>query len=161
MLLPVPVLIVIPGLILYFFDFRCSSWSDWQLYPAILLSASGLLLAVWTVTLFSTVGKGTPAPWDPPQKLVVSGPYRYVRNPMLSGVFLVLLAETLYFQSYGIALWFAVFLIANMLYFPLFEEPGLRRRFGAEYEEYCRSVPRFIPRPSGKTNSDFSERDNS
>lgn len=153
MLLPVNVLIVIPAVILYFYGFECSAWSDWQTYPAILLLICGLILAIWTVILFRKIGKGTPAPWDPPKKLVIAGPYRYVRNPMLSGVFMILLAEAFYFQSFAITLWFLIFIAANLIYFPLSEEPGLRKRFGQEYEEYCRNVPRFIPRLFSKKDS--------
>jgi protein-S-isoprenylcysteine O-methyltransferase Ste14 len=110
------------------------------------LMAAGVALAVWTWRLFATVGRGTLAPWDPTSKLVVRGPYRYVRNPMITGVAVILAGEALFFRSWGIAIELAVFVVVNAIYFPLVEEPGLRRRFGADYEEYCARVPRWLPR---------------
>jgi protein-S-isoprenylcysteine O-methyltransferase Ste14 len=111
-----------------------------------LLIAAGVALVAWTVRLFMTVGRGTLAPWDPTSELVVLGPYRLVRNPMITGVATILAGQALFFRSWGIALEFAVFLVVNAIYFPLVEEPGLRRRFGAEYEEYRARVPRWLPR---------------
>jgi len=111
-----------------------------------LLFAAGLALVVWTVTLFVEVGRGTLAPWDPTSALVARGPYRYVRNPMITGVGMILGGQALFFRSWWIAIELAVFAVANAIYFPLVEEPGLRRRFGAEYEEYCSRVPRWLPR---------------
>lgn len=144
--LPFQVLVVIPGIILFFTPFKASTWYDWQTYVAILLTSIGLPFAIWTMRLFATIGKGTPAPWNPTTKLIIAGPYCYVRNPMLSSVFILLIAEALYFNSWGIAAWFAVFVTANLFYFPLSEEPGLRKRFGEDYDEYFRNVPRYIPR---------------
>jgi protein-S-isoprenylcysteine O-methyltransferase Ste14 len=111
-----------------------------------LLIAIGLALVAWTVRLFVGVGQGTLAPWDPTSTLVVRGPYRYVRNPMITGVATILAGEALLFRSWGIVVELAIFVVVNALYFPLVEEPGLRRRFGAEYEEYRARVPRWLPR---------------
>ena len=108
--------------------------------------AVGLALIVQTVALFATVGKGTLAPWDPTERLVVRGPYRRVRNPMISGVLCVLLGEALLFGSPAVLAWFAIVFAVNAIYFPLVEEPGLRRRFGADYETYRAAVPRWLPR---------------
>lgn len=110
------------------------------------LGAAGLVFAVWTASLFVRVGEGTPAPWDPPRKLVVRGPYRHVRNPMISSVLAMLAAEALMFQSWPLAAWLAVFFGANAIYFPLSEEPGLARRFGEDYARYKANVPRWLPR---------------
>lgn len=119
-------------------------------WPAALLGAAllalGLALIVQTVALFATVGKGTLAPWDPTARLVVRGPYRRVRNPMISGVLCVLLGEALLFGSAAVLAWFAIVFAINAVYFPLVEEPGLRRRFGADYEAYRAAVPRWLPR---------------
>jgi len=68
-----------------------------ELWAGIFVGAAGLILMLWKVSLFSKVGRGTPAPWNPPKRLVVQGPYRHVRNPMITGV---LLAEALIFQSW-------------------------------------------------------------
>ena len=91
-------------------------------------------------------GKGTLAPWDPPRRLVVRGPYAYVRNPMISGVVFVLFGEALLLLSRPHLEWALLFLLINAVYIPLLEEPLLRERFGDEYREYSRHVPRLMPR---------------
>jgi protein-S-isoprenylcysteine O-methyltransferase Ste14 len=113
---------------------------------ALVLLGFGLALVSRTVTLFATVGEGTPAPWDPPRKLVVRGPYRYMRNPMATGGALILLSEAIFLGSIPLAGWILVVLVANATYIRLFEEPALARRFGDEYLVYKRNVPRWIPR---------------
>jgi protein-S-isoprenylcysteine O-methyltransferase Ste14 len=110
------------------------------------LLAVGLMLFVASLRRFATDGNGTLAPWDPPRGLVVRGPYRYVRNPMISGVIFVLFGEALLLGSRPHLMWALVFLAVNVVYIPLLEEPMLARRFGPSYEEYCRHVPRLIPR---------------
>jgi protein-S-isoprenylcysteine O-methyltransferase Ste14 len=110
------------------------------------LIAIGLVLIVRTIALFADVGRGTLAPWDPTKRLVVRGPYRYVRNPMISGVLFVLLGEAVLFGSLPLLVWFGAVLAVNAVYLPLVEERGLRRRFGREYETYQANVPRWIPR---------------
>jgi protein-S-isoprenylcysteine O-methyltransferase Ste14 len=106
----------------------------------------GLLLFLSSLRCFAVEGKGTLAPWDPPQRLVVHGPYRYVRNPMISGVVFILAGEALLLRSRPHALWALVFLGINLVYIPLLEEPFLRLRFHEAYREYCRHVPRVFPR---------------
>ena len=106
----------------------------------------GLLLFVASLRRFATEGRGTLAPWDPPRRLVVRGPYRYVRNPMISGVVLVLFGEALVLLSKPHLQWAVIFLGINAVYIPLFEEPLLGQRFGESYREYCRNVPRLLPR---------------
>jgi protein-S-isoprenylcysteine O-methyltransferase Ste14 len=106
----------------------------------------GGLLFVTSLQRFATDGRGTLAPWDPPRKLVVRGPYRFVRNPMISGVVLVLLGEALVLLSRPHLMWALLFLGINAVYIPLMEEPLLANRFGSDYEEYCRHVPRLMPR---------------
>ncbi|MHA1151673.1 MAG: methyltransferase family protein [Alphaproteobacteria bacterium] len=113
---------------------------------AAVLGAAGLTFGVWTASLFTRFGEGTPAPWDPPKKLVVLGPYRHVRNPMITSVLAMLAAEALLFQSWPLAAWLAVFFTANAIYFPLSEEPGLAHRFGNDYDRYKAKVPRWLPR---------------
>ena len=130
-LLPAVVTIVVPALIV--------SWTGdarfwWGSAFGLALLAVGLVLVVWTNRLFSTVGDGTLAPWDPSRKLVVLGPYRHGRNPMISGVAFVLAGEAVLLGSPPLALWFAAVVVVNAVYLPLVEEPGLRRRFGEEYE---------------------------
>jgi protein-S-isoprenylcysteine O-methyltransferase Ste14 len=112
---------------------------------AILLLA-GLALFISTLFLFATEGRGTLAPWDPPKHLVVRGPYRFVRNPMISGVLLIIAAESLVFRSLRLADWAFAFAVINLIYIPLLEEPLLKMRFGEEYQQYKRNVPRLLPR---------------
>jgi protein-S-isoprenylcysteine O-methyltransferase Ste14 len=106
----------------------------------------GLALVTGTIRHFATCGYGTLAPWDPPKQLVVSGIYRRVRNPMISGVVLLLGGESLFFNSLVLAEWTAAVFALNAIYIPWVEEPGLARRFGAAYEDYRAHVPRWIPR---------------
>ena len=108
--------------------------------------AIGLALFGASLYRFIVEGRGTLAPWDPPRRLVVRGPYRYVRNPMISGVLLVLLGEALVLRSEPHLLWAITFLVINAIYIPLLEEPLLAQRFGSDYREYCRHVPRLLPR---------------
>jgi len=112
----------------------------------LVLLALGLFLAASSVRRFATEGKGTLAPWDPPPRFVVHGPYQYVRNPMISGVIMVLFGEACALRSTHHACWAAFFVALNMLFIPLVEEPQLERRFGEPYRKYCRHVRRFIPR---------------
>jgi protein-S-isoprenylcysteine O-methyltransferase Ste14 len=106
----------------------------------------GLALFSASLRRFDADGDGTLAPWDPPRHLVITGPYAYVRNPMISGVLLVLIGEGLALRSIPHLAWAALFAAINAVYMPLLEEPGLRSRFGADYDAYARHVPRLIPR---------------
>jgi protein-S-isoprenylcysteine O-methyltransferase Ste14 len=108
--------------------------------------AAGLLLFGASLRNFAVRGRGTLAPWDPPRTLVVDGPYRYVRNPMIAGVLFVVFGEALVLLSWPHARWALFFLCLNAVYIPLFEEPLLERRFGEPYRDYRRHVGRFIPR---------------
>lgn len=110
------------------------------------LFAVGLLLFLASLRRFATEGRGTLAPWDPPRALVLHGPYRFVRNPMISGVIFILFAEAFALLSLPHGIWAAAFLMLNLLYIPLMEEPRLERRFGDSYREYRHQVPRFLPR---------------
>ena len=112
-----------------------------------LLIAAGIALyfacAFWG---FALRGKGTPLPIDPPKKLVVEGPYGLVRNPMYWSVTSVMLGEAAVFHSVALAELAVAFFAGVNVFVLLYEEPALRRKFGAEYEEYCRRVPRWLPR---------------
>jgi protein-S-isoprenylcysteine O-methyltransferase Ste14 len=108
--------------------------------------SAGLALVAVTIRHFAIVGKGTLAPWDPPKRLVVAGIYRYVRNPMISGVLTILVGEALVFRSLGLVQWVVAFFVINAIYIPLFEERQLEGRFGDDYREYKHNVPRWIPR---------------
>lgn len=106
----------------------------------------GAILFGWTLYLFFIRGKGTLAPWDPPKHLVVTGPYRHVRNPMISGVLSLLIGQALVLPSLNIAAWAAIFFVVNTFYFRFSEEPGLEKRFGEEYRIYKQHVRRWVPR---------------
>src|SRR5215471_21038204 len=123
------------------------SSSEWlPRFVGVGLLAGGLVLFGWCVRLFAQIGQGTLAPWDPTRKLVAVGPYRYVRNPMITSVATMLLGETLIWGSWLMGGWFLVFVLVNHVYFVLSEEPGLERRFGQSYLTYKTSVPRWLPR---------------
>jgi protein-S-isoprenylcysteine O-methyltransferase Ste14 len=150
-LLPVMVLIVIPGALVLLTDTH-AGWGLDGAPAALPVALGGLLLAAgigllaWTVGLFSAFGRGTLAPWNPTQRLVVRGAYRHLRNPMISGVLLALLGEAALLGSSPILAWAVIFSLANAIYIPRVEERGLERRFGEEYREYRRNVPAWIPR---------------
>jgi protein-S-isoprenylcysteine O-methyltransferase Ste14 len=152
-LLPGVVTLVIPGIILR--RTGMDSFGLWHSVPAsrvilpvigITCLCLGLVLMTATIRLFVTVGKGTLAPWEPPQRLVVRGVYRHVRNPMISGVLFVLLGESVLTASAPLFQWFLIFVVINAIYIPLLEEPMLVNRFGDDYVTYKRNVPRWIPR---------------
>jgi protein-S-isoprenylcysteine O-methyltransferase Ste14 len=113
---------------------------------AIILFIGGLLLFLSTNYLFVTIAKGTLAPWSPKQNLVVQGPYRYCRNPMITGVLFILFAEALYFHSTNILIWGCFFFLMNTVYFIKVEEPHLLKTFGEQYKIYKANVPRWLPR---------------
>jgi protein-S-isoprenylcysteine O-methyltransferase Ste14 len=110
-----------------------------------LLVLLGAAVIAHSIRLFVRLGRGTLAPWDPTRELVSAGAYRYSRNPMKGGLFLVLAGEALVAQSPALAVWFACFAIVNVAYIRLHEEPGLEARFGARYRDYCARVPRWWP----------------
>jgi protein-S-isoprenylcysteine O-methyltransferase Ste14 len=110
-----------------------------------LLAAGGALYA-WCAWNFAVVGRGTPAPIDAPKKLVTHGPYRFVRNPMYLAVLAVILGWAVLFEStamlgYALGVGFCCH-----LFVVLYEEPHLRRAFGAEYENYSLRVGRWLPK---------------
>jgi len=151
-LLPFVVAVIVPAWFLSAFTAEDVRWTEAALLSGILraigvaLLMMGLGLFSWCVTLFARVGRGTLAPWDPTRSLVAVGPYRYVRNPMISGVAAILWGEALLWGSIALGLWACGFVAINHAYFILFEEPALERRFGEPYRIYKSSVPRWIPR---------------
>jgi protein-S-isoprenylcysteine O-methyltransferase Ste14 len=154
LLLPVVVTVVVPTLLVWATGSVRFGWGlDGALaaIPVMLglgLIACGLALVVWTVGLFVREGEGTLAPWDPTSRLVVRGPYRHVRHPMIGGVATILLGETVLLGSTALLGWLVAVAAVNAVYLPLVEERGLVRRFGSDYEDYCANVPRFVPRLS-------------
>ncbi len=110
--------------------------------------AVGFALFATSLYYFWSRGRGTLAPWDPPRRFVVVGPYRFVRNPMIAGVLFVLLGEACLFRAMPFAAWTAAFAGLNAVYIPLLEEPMLAARFGEPYRQYTKHVRRFLPRLS-------------
>lgn len=106
----------------------------------------GAMLIVSSIRLFMRRGRGTLAPWDPPRILVTEGVYGYCRNPMKAGLIATQLGEALLFGSVPLLLWLICFASVNVAYVRWSEEPALRARFGFGYAEYCRTVPRWLPR---------------
>jgi protein-S-isoprenylcysteine O-methyltransferase Ste14 len=142
LLLPITVCVIVPRLIEP--EFRGSG--GWSLGIGLMSLAIGLVVLTQTIATFIRVGEGTLAPWSPPRKLITSGIYAYVRNPMILGVILILIGEGLALSSWRILTWAAIVFVLNEVYFPISEEPGLERRFGEEYREYRSNVPRWLPR---------------
>ena len=113
--------------------------------PGLLLMAVGGVLGLTCIVLFVSRGRGTPAPFDAPREFVAIGPYRYVRNPMYVGGLLLLAGLGLYFRSPSVLILSVVIFLLVHLLVVLYEEPTLRAKFGAPYENYCERVRRWIP----------------
>lgn len=114
-------------------------------FAGMFICAVGAAIALWCILAFAFVGRGTPAPFDPPKKLVMRGPYRFVRNPMYLGAGLALAGAAFFYESIPFWLYTAGFLLVMHLFVILYEEPALRQSFGEEYETYRRHVRRWLP----------------
>jgi|SRR6185295_16165205 len=112
----------------------------------IVVSLIGAAIAVWCILSFVVLGRGTPAPFDPPRRLVVRGPYKYVRNPMYLGAGLALAGAAFFYQSHALFAYAVLFLLAMHAFVIWYEEPTLGRTFGEDYEAYRRQVHRWWPR---------------
>jgi protein-S-isoprenylcysteine O-methyltransferase Ste14 len=141
------------GFLLVFLPARVLSWSGItrpvSLGPAqiagVVVGASGAVLALWCIVTFIVIGRGTPAPFDPPRRLVVVGPYRWVRNPMYIGAALALSGAALFYGSWALLGYCAAFLFVMYLFVVVYEEPALRATFGDAYVHYCERVGRWWP----------------
>jgi protein-S-isoprenylcysteine O-methyltransferase Ste14 len=142
------------GFFLVFLPARVLAWSGVTPPPAIgvwqvlgmIVAGVGAAIAVSCILTFAFVGKGTPAPFDPPRQLVVRGPYRFVRNPMYVGAALALAGAALFYKSMPLLGYTVLFLVITYTFVLLHEEPTLRRTFGNDYEAYCGKVGRWWPR---------------
>lgn len=123
--------------------------------PAIILMSIGALIMLRCIFDFAWRGLGTPAPFDPPRRLVVSGLYRWVRNPMYVGMGVLLAGEAMLLPAitWSMLTMVSIMWIVTTLFIVAYEEPTLRRLFGAEYEAYCLNVRRWIPRLTPFDNS--------
>ena len=115
-------------------------------YLAFPLWLLGGVILLWSFWNFLREGRGTPSPTDPPKELVAVGFYRYVRNPMYVGIFLILLGHFLWFKFIWLIVYLLVVFVIVHSFVTLYEEPTLKRKFGAGYEEYLKNVPRWIPK---------------
>ncbi len=109
-------------------------------------TGAGAVIALWCIFTFVFPGKGTPAPFDPPRRLVVRGPYRFVRNPMYIGAGLALTGAALFYQSLPLLGYAGLFILVMHLFVIVHEEPTLRRTFGPNYEAYCGTIGRWWPK---------------
>jgi protein-S-isoprenylcysteine O-methyltransferase Ste14 len=111
-----------------------------------LMIVAGLPVLLDSFGRFALQGLGTPAPIAPPERLVVTGLYRYVRNPMYVAVALLIFGQGLFFGSPGLLEYGVVVSLGFFAFVVSYEEPALRRKFGEEYEQFCDVVPRWVPR---------------
>jgi protein-S-isoprenylcysteine O-methyltransferase Ste14 len=140
------------GFVLIYLPARVMSWSGIvrpaaigvQQVAGMVIGAAGAAVALWCIFSFASIGRGTPAPFDPPRRLVIRGPYRFVRNPMYMGAGLALASAALFYESLPLLGYAGLFFLATHLFVLGYEEPTLRRTFGQEYEAYCR-VKRWWP----------------
>ncbi len=146
------------GFVLVYLPARFLAWSG-IVAPArtgapqvagMIMVTIGTGIALWCVFTFVFIGKGTPAPFDPPRKLVIRGPYRFVRNPMYIGAGMTLAGAALYYQSLSIFIYACLFFLITHLFVVFYEEPTLRRTFGTEYDAYFQRVSRWLPTRSKK-----------
>ena len=144
-------LIVAPGMVAGYIPFALlrrgpQIETGFLAYLAFPLWIIGGVILLWSFWNFLIEGRGTPAPIDPPKELVAVGFYRYVRNPMYVGVLLILIGHFLRFGFWLLLAYTALAFIATHLFVTFYEEPTLKRKFGAAYEDYLKKVPRSIPK---------------
>lgn len=156
LLFPATVTLVVPALLVSGGDVRGPDFGSGLgivlAVAGVLLITGGVGMLIWTVVLFDRVGEGTLGLGNvmgEPVHLVVRGPYRHVRNPMITGVLCILLGEAAVTASASLLAWFAVFLAFQATAIRFWEEPHLAERYGDEYDTYRHNVPRWIPRISG------------
>jgi protein-S-isoprenylcysteine O-methyltransferase Ste14 len=148
------------GLVLIYVPAQILSWAG-ILRPEVIgfpqiagmvIGTLGGAIALWCVYTFATIGKGTPAPFDPPRRLVTRGPYQFVRNPMYIGAGLALIGAALFYESLSLLGYVGILFLIVHSFVIWYEEPTLRRTFGNDYEEYCRKVRRWLPSVQEKGN---------
>jgi protein-S-isoprenylcysteine O-methyltransferase Ste14 len=144
--LPVVFIVLVP----YFLVFSFKGWFAVDIgslrYIGLIPMVFGVFMYIRCVWSFASLGKGTPAPFDPPKKLVVQGPYASTRNPMYVGVLSLVIGEAILFSSSVLFFYVVLMFLCFHLFVVIYEEPALRERFGDSYRNYCKSIPRWIPR---------------
>jgi protein-S-isoprenylcysteine O-methyltransferase Ste14 len=143
LLVPGTVAVVVPWLIVWSSGAAMvpNSW------PAAALIGLGLGLYAWCLWNFVTVGRGTPGPWDPTERVVATGPYRWVRNPMYIAVLCVIVGEAWLFMSLALVAYAIVVAAVVHTFVVAYEEPTLTEQFGESYVAYREQVSRWIPHP--------------
>ncbi|HEX7070293.1 MAG TPA: isoprenylcysteine carboxylmethyltransferase family protein [Rhodothermales bacterium] len=129
-----------------FFGVREGSGAGAAGIVGLLLAATGTFILLSAIVEFARRGRGTLSPVDPPSRLVIVGPYRWVRNPMYAGVLFVLVGELMIASSIALLVYATGFFVVTNTFIARFEEPYLRRTFGEQYETYLANVRRWIPR---------------
>jgi protein-S-isoprenylcysteine O-methyltransferase Ste14 len=146
-------LLVAPGTVVGLVPWWISKWKVQPVPPGfllvqlvgILILAGSILLLLEAFARFALQGLGTPAPVSPTRHLVVTGFYRYVRNPMYVAVISAILGQSMILGNLTLVLYAALSWLVSHLFVVIYEEPTLRRKFGDEYAEFCANVPRWIP----------------
>ena len=160
--------LIAPGVVAGVVPWSITRYARPAEFPIVLfglaLVALGLAALIACFVQFVREGRGTPAPVAPTEKLVVGGLYRWVRNPMYLAVAMIILGQAVAFASAGLVVWFVVFAVAVVSFVAAYEQPALRRAYGASYDAYCRAVPAWWPRltpwdgASGSTASTHADR---
>jgi protein-S-isoprenylcysteine O-methyltransferase Ste14 len=150
--------ILVPGMVAVYVPLRIIArpasgltfeWRPYQIVALLPLTLGGAIY-FWCLWDFAVSGRGTPAPIDAPKRLVVRGLYRYVRNPMYVGVLLVVAGWAMYLRSTAVLIYGGFLWIAFQLFVVLVEEPSLEKKFGQNYQDYRRTVHRWLPRGTGR-----------
>lgn len=140
-----------PGILGVYIPFWISRWrepagaSHWR-WLGLVLIAIGLAPLAESIMRFVTQGKGTLSPSHPTETLVAQGFYRHVRNPMYLGMLAIIAGQAILFESWRLCIYLGCVAIGFHLFVVLYEEPALRKQYAAAYDEFCRRVPRWLPR---------------
>ena len=141
----IPVVILGDKLKVYYsLILRFSNFLGLIVFAGMIVCMLGFVIMLFCILSFAILGRGTLSPLDPTKKLVVSGFYRYSRNPMYIGVLTILIGEALLFQSVELGIYTLIVFVAFHFYILLFEEPRLTKVFGEEYKKYCEQVRRWV-----------------
>ncbi len=145
------ILVLLFGFVLIYVPVRLFSTVHWPMatgifqVSGIVIGAIGAAIALSSVSSFAFIGRGTPAPFAAPRRLVTRGLYRFVRNPMYIGVGLFFAGAAVFYQSLLALAYAGLFFVGSHLFIVFYEEPTLRRTFGTDYSRYCGHVRRWRP----------------
>ena len=154
LLVPGTILLVVPGLLVWLYPIELPNPTLVRYWFAKVMLPVGLVLMGTATAQFVVSGRGTPAPWAPPQDLVTTGLYAYMRNPMMIGMLLMLGGEALLLASNAIGVWCAVVAPLVSAHTRFIEEPAMHAKFGDAYSTYKSNVPGWLPRFKAWTTPD-------